>query len=222
MKNLAAMHPPWHASNEPHDAHAPADPGSRSDRNSSDSRHTRGEPTAVPDAPGAELRMEHERARVHVADRVDEAHHATGAAQVEPGQGLAEGREVEERVARQHAGPLHQPVVEAALLLGGRVQLVPCVGTAAGGTQPGEPQLSAVPVGDGLESVELVDVVAGDDDADLERPEAGLGQVVHGPPGGGVGTVAPHRVVGGRRQRRRWTPGRRRSRCPPGAAPAPA
>src|SRR5262249_4322060 len=40
VKNLAAMHPPWQASYEPHDAHAPAASGSRSDANNSDSRQT--------------------------------------------------------------------------------------------------------------------------------------------------------------------------------------
>src|SRR6476469_2808040 len=34
------MQPPWHASYDPHDAHAPAASGSRSERNNSDVRHT--------------------------------------------------------------------------------------------------------------------------------------------------------------------------------------
>src|SRR6185312_464030 len=32
VKNLAAMQPPWQASNDPHEAQAPADDGSRSSR----------------------------------------------------------------------------------------------------------------------------------------------------------------------------------------------
>ena len=44
MKNFAAMQPPRHASNIPQLEHAPADCGSRSERNSSDSRHTRVNP----------------------------------------------------------------------------------------------------------------------------------------------------------------------------------
>jgi hypothetical protein len=40
------MHPPRHASNEPHDAQAPALWGSRSDLNKSDERHTPANPPA--------------------------------------------------------------------------------------------------------------------------------------------------------------------------------
>ena len=46
--------------------------------------------------------MDRERARVDVADRVDQAHDPPRAAQVQPRQRLAVGRQVEERVAGQH------------------------------------------------------------------------------------------------------------------------
>ena len=73
---------------------------------------------------------------------------------------------------------LHEPVVELALLGGGGVQLVPDVGAAAGWAQPGDPQPRPELVGDGLELVELVDVLPGHHDADLGLDEAGLGQVL--------------------------------------------
>ena len=44
VKNLAAMHPPRQASNEPQEAQAPALWGSRSERKSADSRQTTGKP----------------------------------------------------------------------------------------------------------------------------------------------------------------------------------
>ena len=57
------------------------------------------------DVSGEELVVDGERAGVDVADGVDQAHHPAGAAQVQPGQraGLAEPRQVEERVAGEHA-----------------------------------------------------------------------------------------------------------------------
>jgi len=69
-----------------------------------------------------ELTVDDEGTGVDVAHGVDEAHHPTGPAQVQPVERLAEGREVEEGVARQHAGSLHQPVVERALLRRRRVK----------------------------------------------------------------------------------------------------
>ena len=125
-----------------------------------------GEPAGVADRAGLELVVDHERAGVHVADRVDQAHDAPGAAHVEPGQRLAERVEVEERVAGEHVVAVgQQPLVDLALLGVGRVQLVPRVGAAARRAQAGDAQLGAVRVGERLELVELVDVVAGDDDA---------------------------------------------------------
>ena len=76
--------------------------------------------------------MDDERAHVHVADRVDEAHDTPGAAHVEARQGFTEHVEVEERVARQHVVAVgEQPLVDLALLGVGRVQFVPGVGATA-------------------------------------------------------------------------------------------
>ena len=142
--------------------------------------------------------MDGERAGVDVADRVDQAHHPAGAAHVQPGQraGLAEAGQVEERVAGEHAVAVgHQPVVELHLLVGGGVQLVPDVGAAAGRTQPGDAQRGAVPVGERLEVVELVDVVPGDHHGDLGVGEAGRGEVLQ--------RADRHRERARRRARRR-------------------
>ena len=48
------------------------------------------------------------------------------------------------------------------------MQRVPDVGAAAGRTQPRQPQLRPVGVGDRLEFVQLRDVLARDDDRQLE------------------------------------------------------
>ena len=155
------------------------------------------EATVVAHRAGPELVVDHERARVHVADRVDEAHDASRTAHVETGQRLAERVEVEERIAGQHVVAVgEQPLVDLALLGVRRVQLVPRVGTTARRAQPRDPQLRTVRVGERLELVELVDVVAGDDDGDLERAEPGVAEVVHRSTGDGVRTVTAHRVVG--------------------------
>jgi hypothetical protein len=143
-------------------------------RNSSLSRQTLGEPAGVADGAGLELVVDHERAGVDVADRVDEAHHPAGAAHVEPGQRLAERVEVEERVAGEHVLAVgEQPVGRsgAAGRWWGAARAT--VGAATRRAQPGDAELGAVAVGERLELVELVDVVAGDDHRDLERSEAG-------------------------------------------------
>ena len=128
----------------PHEAHAPPDCGSRSSWNNSDSRHT-ARSRRLADVAGEELVVDREGAGVDVADGVDEADDATRAAQVQARQRLAVGGQVEEGVAGEHVFAVgEQPVVELALLVGGRVQLVPDVGAATRGSQPGEPQLSAV------------------------------------------------------------------------------
>src|SRR5689334_15816020 len=86
----------------------------------------RSEPAWVADVPGQETRVNREGAGVHVADGVDQAHDAAGAAQVEPGQRAAVAAEVEERIAGEHVRAMsRQPVVQLALLGGGRAQLVP-------------------------------------------------------------------------------------------------
>ena len=112
--------------------------------------------------------MDHERAGVDVADRVDEADDPARAAQVETVEGLAQRREVEEGVAGQHVGPIEQPAVEVALLLGGRVQLVPGVGPPPRRAQPGQAELGAVALASAASASSCADVVARHDDADLE------------------------------------------------------
>ena len=155
-----------------------------------------GEPARIAHIAGQERVVDGERAGVHVADRIDEAHDPPGAAQVQPRQRLPVARQVEERVAGEHAFAVgQQPVVQLPLLGGGGVQLVPHVGAPARRPQPGEPQLGAVAVGDRLEGVELGDVVPGADDRQLEPGEAGGGQVLHRLHGGGERPLAPHGVV---------------------------
>ena len=144
--------------------------------------------------------MNRERARIDVADRVDQAHDASGAAQVQTRQRLAIGGEMEERVAGQHVlATDEQPVVQGPLLGGRRVQLIPDVGASSGRSQPGEAQLRAVAVRDGLEGVELFDVVACDHDRDLEPVEPGIGQVLHGLDRGRIRSRAADGVVDLRR-----------------------
>ena len=145
-----------------HLVHAPPDCGSRSARNSSRVAPHLGEAARRADVAGEELLVDGERAGVHVADRVDQAHHPTGAAQVQAGQRLAVGGQVEERVAGEDVLAVgDQPVVELALLRRRGVQLVPDVGAAARRPQPGEAQRWRRTVGDRLELVELADVVPG-------------------------------------------------------------
>src|SRR5262249_33364249 len=125
-----------------------------------------------------------ERAGVNVADRIDQAHHAACPAHVEPGQALPVPRKVEERVTREHVVPMcDQPVVQLALLDGGRVQRVPDVRATPRWPQPGDPQLRAEGVGDRLERVQLADILPSNHHRDLEASEAGRGEVAHRPQG---------------------------------------
>ena len=94
----------------------------------------------------------------------------------------------------------HQPVVELTLLLGQRVQLVPDVGAATRGAQPGETQGGAVLVGDGLEVVELADVLPGADHGDLGVGEAGVAEVPQREQSGVVRTRSADPVVDLRRR----------------------
>ena len=159
VKNFAAMHPPRHASNEPHEAQAPALWGSRSDANNADSRHTAGNPPVSRTLPARNSAVDDERAGVDVADGVDEADDPARAAQVEPVERLAQGRQVEERVAREHAGVLEQPVVE--------VRCCAAVGCSSSHESTARPdgrsrvsaELGAVRVGDGRQRVELLHVL---------------------------------------------------------------
>ena len=125
--------------------------------------------------------MDGERAGVHVTDRVDQAHHPSGPAHVQPGQrpGCAQAGKMEEGVAGEHPFALgHQPVVELYLLIRGRVQLIPHVGAAARRTKAGDAQCRAVVVGQGFEVVELTDIVARDDHGDFGVREARVGKVL--------------------------------------------
>src|SRR5690348_7793866 len=89
------------------------------------------ESAGAADAAGQEAVVDGERAGVDVAHRVDQADHPARAAQVEPGQRVAVGSQMKERVAGQHLLTVsHQPVVELALLGGGGMQFVPDVGAA--------------------------------------------------------------------------------------------
>ena len=118
------------------------------------------ESTVFHDVSGEELLVNREGACVHVTDRVDQAHDAARTTEIETGQCIAEGGEVEERVARQDAFAIgDQPVVELTLLLRTRVQVVPHVGAAARRTQSSDAQGRVVLVRESLELVELTDVV---------------------------------------------------------------
>ena len=110
---------------------------------------------------------------------------------------------MKEGVAGQDVGMIAQPVVEHPLLIGRRVQRLPAVGAPTRRPEPGEPQLGPVAVGHPGEGIELGGVLSGDHHADLELSEVGRGQVVHGRPGRGKGTLTAYGVVGrGQRPRR--------------------
>ena len=49
-----------------------------------------------------ELIVNNERARIHIANRVDQTNHATSTTQIEAGKRLAQRIEMEERISRQH------------------------------------------------------------------------------------------------------------------------
>ncbi len=145
--------------------------------------------------------MDRERAGIHVADRVDQAHDASGAAQVQPRQRVAVRREVEERVARQYTLAVRdQPVVQLTLLLLGGVQFVPHVGAATRRPQARDAQRRTEPVGELLELVELAHVLAGDYNGDLGILEPRLGEILQRTHGHRERTRPAHSVVhlGGR------------------------
>src|SRR5580658_842712 len=104
--------------------------------------------------------MDGERAGIDVADRVDQAHHPPGTAQVQSRQGLPVAGQVEERVTSKNTlPPADQPVIKRALLVSTRMQFVPDVSAPPGRTQPGEPQLRPVLVSQGRELIQLADVL---------------------------------------------------------------
>ena len=155
-----------------------------------------GEPAERAHVTGQELLVDGEGAGVDVADRVHQADHPAGPAQVEAGEGVAVAGQMEERVAGEHVLAVgQQPLIEDALLIGGRMELVPYVGAAARRPQPGQPELGPVAVGQRLELIELGDVVTGDHHRQLEAREACRRQAVHGGGGRGVGAGPAHGVV---------------------------
>ena len=156
-----------------------------------------GETTAIADVASQEVLVDDERAGVDIADRIDQADHSPGATQVQAVERIAEGREVEERIAGEHRGAIEQPRVELALLGVGQVELVPGVSTPSRWPKAGEPELSAVASGDGFELIELAHVVAGHDHRDLELAEPGLCQVVHRRGRRCEAARTPERVIGG-------------------------
>ena len=87
-----------------HDAHAPPVCGSRRSWNSSDSRQTAREAAASRTLPARNVVVDRERARVDVADRVDQADDAAGAAQVQARQRLRRRRRGG-RTSRRSAPP---------------------------------------------------------------------------------------------------------------------
>ena len=74
---------------------------------------------------------------------------------------------------------------------------MPGVGATARRPQAGEPQLSAKSLCQGLELIELADVVAGHHHTDLELAEPSLVEVGHGGNSGVERTFSAHGVVGG-------------------------
>ena len=140
--------------------------------------------------------MQHERTGVDVAHRIDQAHDTAGAAQVESGQRLTERRQMEERVAGEHVGVIHEPVVELTLLLVGGMERFPRVGATARRAKAGQSELGAVVVGHRLELVDLRDVVAGHHHRDLETLEPGGLEVLHRLNGRGERTFAADMIVG--------------------------
>src|SRR5262249_17435419 len=147
---------------------------------------------------GEEAVVDGKRASVYVANGIDEADHPACPAEVQPRQRarFAETGEVEEGVAGQHTvTAFDEPVVELHLLLGGRVQFVPHISAAAGGTQPGDAQRGTVICCQSGEFVELVNVVSSDDNRDLGVFEAGGGQVLQRSGGHRKRASATHGVV---------------------------
>ena len=84
VKNFAAMQPPRQESKKPSTSRRRRrSAGERSSGNSSESCHTAAKPPSARHVAGQEAVVDRERAGVDVADRVDQADHAAGAAEVE-------------------------------------------------------------------------------------------------------------------------------------------
>ena len=88
---------------------------------------------------------------------------------------------MEEGVTGEHVVAMaEQPLVDGPLLVGRRVQLVPDLCPPARRSEAGEAQLGVGLVGQGLELVELIGVVTGQHDRQLETGESGILQPTHG------------------------------------------
>ena len=157
VKNLAAMQPPRHVSNSPQLAHAPAVCGSRSSANSSDSRQTSAKPPGVAHVAGEELVVDRERAGVHVADRVDQAHDA---ARRRTGSARAAARRTPPGGRTSRRSGRSSPCASSHSYSSRCCAAVGCSSSHTSaprpdGPQPREPQLRAVAVRERLELVEL-------------------------------------------------------------------
>ena len=103
---------------------------------------------------------------------------------------------MEERIAGEHVGVIHEPVVELTLLLVGGMERFPRVGATARRAKAGQSELGAVVVGHRLELVDLRDVVAGHHHRDLETLEPGSLKVLHRLHGRGERTFPADMIVG--------------------------
>ncbi len=147
-----------------------------------------------------EVRVHDEGAGVDVSDRVDQADDPPGPAQVQAGERLAAERaEVEERVPGENFGVVREEAVHVPELGSRRPELVPHPHPPARRPKAGHAQLGAEKARQGQHGLKLAGVVAGDDHAQLERPEAGIGEAFHRPHGGGEAPRPPDRIVRGSR-----------------------
>ena len=96
---------------------------------------------------------------------------------------------MEERIAGEDVGVVHEPVVELTLLLVAGMERFPGVGATAR-RAAGQSELGAVVVGHRLELVDLRDVVAGHHHRDLETLEPGGLEVLHRPNSRGERTAS--------------------------------
>ena len=97
----------------------------------------RSEAPSLMNGTGFEVVVQNKRAGIHIANRINETDNPAGTAEVEPGQRLAKGGEMEEGIAGEHMGAGQQPVVQLDLLGTGGMQLMPGVDAATRGTEAG-------------------------------------------------------------------------------------
>jgi hypothetical protein len=135
-----------------HFVQAPPVCGLRSSANSSLCCQTRWKPPSSRTLPGQEVLVDGEGAGVDVADRIDQADHPAGAAQVEPGRASPSADRWKNESPVSTASPWRQPVVELALLRRRGVCSSSQTSAPAPTGAAGDPQLGAVAVGDALNS----------------------------------------------------------------------